>query len=254
VGGNMIIRILRTTLLLVISLITTNYSQSISFIPKSIAVNAIGSCTPPGLKFSIHPGILNDSIIVFAAGSQLQCNSHIPNGINYSGRMFFLIKNKVAGDKYDLVLKYNSDYLNNRQKITLDSTFFLVPDSSQIKLRINRNGVCIDSLSQNFYSITTGLFVENNISNIPAESKIISAFPNPFNPSTKIAYELKQSEYIKLSVYNVLGELVEVLEHKYKSPGKYQISWNANSKTSGLYFIVLATRNYYSTRKIILLK
>ena len=250
----MIIRILRITLLLVISLITTNYSQSISFIPQSIVVNAIGSCTPPGLKFSIHPGILNDSIIVFAAGSQLQCNSHLPNGNNYLGEMFFFIKNKVDGDKYDLILQYKSYNQNKPQRIAFDSTFFLVPDSSQIKLRIIRNGVCIDSLSQNFYAVTTGLYVENNISNIPAESKIISAFPNPFNPSTKIEYELKQSEYIKLSVYNVLGELVEVLEHKYKSPGKYDLIWDASSQTSGIYFIVLATRNYYSTRKIILLK
>ena len=56
-------------------------------------------------------------------------------------------------------------------------------------------------------------------------------FPNPFNPSTTISYKLKERAYVKLYVYDVKGELMEVLVNQYQEAGYYQVEFNGDGKT-----------------------
>ena len=79
-------------------------------------------------------------------------------------------------------------------------------------------------------------------------------YPNPFNPSTKIKYGLAEASFVKLSVYNILGQEVKVLVNEVKNAGFYEIDFNATSLTSGTYFYRIGTLRYTETKKMLLIK
>ncbi len=62
------------------------------------------------------------------------------------------------------------------------------------------------------------------------EYKLLQNYPNPFNPSTTIPYRLKSPAYVKIMVYNILGELVRVLVNQYQSAGYYEVDFTPNTK------------------------
>jgi hypothetical protein len=79
-------------------------------------------------------------------------------------------------------------------------------------------------------------------------------YPNPFNPSTSISFDLPISSYVKLSVYNLLGEFVAELVNSEYSAGTHSVSFNAEGLTSGIYLYRLEANDFYSMKKMILLK
>ena len=66
--------------------------------------------------------------------------------------------------------------------------------------------------------------------------KLNQNFPNPFNPSTTINYELMKSGFINLKIYNIKGQLVKTLVNKEMNTGKHSVVWNAKGFISGQYF------------------
>lgn len=78
-------------------------------------------------------------------------------------------------------------------------------------------------------------------------------FPNPFNPSTTIGYEIPVTSNVSLSVYNVFGEQVATLRSGLMGPGRYEEHWDASGVSSGVYYCRIKTRGYLSTRKMIVL-
>jgi hypothetical protein len=83
-------------------------------------------------------------------------------------------------------------------------------------------------------------------------------YPNPFNPVTKINYSLEKPGSVKLSVFNLLGQVVAVLVNEYQNAGTYNVSFDINragtNLTSGIYFYTLKTGDYSITRKMTILK
>jgi hypothetical protein len=88
----------------------------------------------------------------------------------------------------------------------------------------------------------------------PEEFNLLQNYPNPFNPSTKIRYAVPRNEFVNLTVYNALGEIVATLVNEQKTAGSYEILFDASELPGGVYFYKLATNNFTSTRKMILLK
>ena len=79
-------------------------------------------------------------------------------------------------------------------------------------------------------------------------------FPNPFNPSTQINYNVADSGFVNLRVYNILGIEVATLVNEFKPAGRYQVSFNANNLSSGVYIYNLSVNDFTNTRKMILEK
>ncbi len=101
----------------------------------------------------------------------------------------------------------------------------------------------------------TGLSDNNNSSKIPQKFVLDQNYPNPFNPITTINYELPITNYVDLSVYNLLGQKVAVLVNKYQPAGTYQMEWDASGFGSGVYFYRLQSESgYVQVRKMVLLK
>jgi hypothetical protein len=81
-----------------------------------------------------------------------------------------------------------------------------------------------------------------------------SAFPNPFNPVTRIGYVLPEEGYVSLAVYDVRGRRVEQLVTGVMPAGEHVAQWDARTNPSGIYFIRLQAGGVVANRKIILLK
>lgn len=90
--------------------------------------------------------------------------------------------------------------------------------------------------------------------NFPAETKLHNNYPNPFNPATKINFELNGLNFTKLTVYNSKGELVKTLVNGLKPAGKFSVIFNASGLNSGVYFYKLETNGKSIVNKMILLK
>jgi len=84
-------------------------------------------------------------------------------------------------------------------------------------------------------------------------------YPNPFNLATSISYTLKTEGWVNLAIYNILGQKVRTLIDQKKPIGKYSVQWDSRDEkgrvvAGGIYFYVLKTGDYVSSRKMVLLK
>jgi hypothetical protein len=81
-------------------------------------------------------------------------------------------------------------------------------------------------------------------------------YPNPFNPSTVITYSLAKDGYVRLSVFDVLGNEVAVLAARYQTAGSHSMEFDAGrfGLTSGIYFYTLKAGGFVSTKKMIMVK
>lgn len=98
----------------------------------------------------------------------------------------------------------------------------------------------------------TSVSQENSI--IPAEYFLSDNFPNPFNPTTKISYSIPKASFVNLSVYDIIGRKIATLVNEEKPLGKYEIIFNGNNLSSGIYFYSLKTNDFIKTKKFILMK
>jgi len=101
--------------------------------------------------------------------------------------------------------------------------------------------------------------VNNNETGIPTAYLLYDVYPNPFNPSTKIKFDIlsnveRQTSNVKLIIYDVLGREVARLINQELKPGSYEINWNAGDFPSGVYFYKLSAGNFSQTKKLILIK
>ncbi len=101
-------------------------------------------------------------------------------------------------------------------------------------------------------SVATG--VEDKINEIPSNYVLYQNYPNPFNPTTKIKYSIPQAAKVSIAVYDVLGIKVASLVEAEQPVGNYEIVFNGNNLSSGVYFIRMNAGNYSVTKKIMLMK
>jgi len=79
-------------------------------------------------------------------------------------------------------------------------------------------------------------------------------YPNPFNPTTTIKYELPQRSEVQITIYDLLGKQIETLASKTQEPGLHSIQWSAANVPSGMYFYQIRAGEFVQTRKMVLLK
>jgi len=90
--------------------------------------------------------------------------------------------------------------------------------------------------------------------NSPVSFELKQNYPNPFNPSTTITFTLPANEIVSLSVYNMLGEEIQILQNGFLEAGIYSYNFNAEELPSGVYIYNLSYNNKTQTKKMLLLK
>ena len=104
------------------------------------------------------------------------------------------------------------------------------------------------------------LFVNDDVVNVsseetvPAEFYLSQNYPNPFNPSTNFEFRIAKSGFVTLKIYDVLGNEISTLVNEEKSAGIYEVNFNGEGLSSGMYFYTLKAGNYSETKKMILLR
>jgi hypothetical protein len=96
--------------------------------------------------------------------------------------------------------------------------------------------------------------VIKNSGEVPKEYFLSQNYPNPFNPSTAIKFGLVKSCKVKLIIYDAIGREIQRLVESIFERGTYEIQWNAENFSSGIYFYSLQTEEFTQTKKMILLK
>jgi hypothetical protein len=78
---------------------------------------------------------------------------------------------------------------------------------------------------------------------IPGVFKLYNNYPNPFNPVTKINFDLPKKNFVNLSVYDITGRKIAELVNQLFDAGSYEVSWNGSNTASGIYFYRIITNN-----------
>ena len=89
---------------------------------------------------------------------------------------------------------------------------------------------------------------------IPAKFELSQNYPNPFNPATTIRFSLPQAGEVKLTVYNLLGQVVTTLVNGYREAGTYNVNWDASNLSTGVYIYRVEANTFSLTKKMTLLK
>lgn len=123
--------------------------------------------------------------------------------------------------------------------------FFKPNSTTEIWVTSFGNGMKMGALGPN------GVF-EDKV--LPIKFELNQNFPNPFNPSTTIIYQLPTSCHIKLNIYDLLGREIATLVNEEKPAGRYQAIFNGSNFSSGIYFYRIQAGIFVGMKKFVLLK
>jgi hypothetical protein len=90
--------------------------------------------------------------------------------------------------------------------------------------------------------------------NIPIKHRLYENYPNPFNSQTKIKFDISTKLFVRITIYEVNGRMIETLVNDTLSAGTYTAVWDAGSYASGIYFCKIEAESFVSTQKMVLIK
>ncbi len=108
----------------------------------------------------------------------------------------------------------------------------------------------------NYFGIPVSVSNDEITSN---EFQLYSNYPNPFNPSTNIKYSLPVASNVKVEIFNMLGQLINILVNQHQQAGIYNTIWygndlNGSQVSTGVYIYKITTDNFVSAKKMVLIK
>jgi hypothetical protein len=134
---------------------------------------------------------------------------------------------------------------------------WMIPDSTTNSGRVK---VVQDNASGQDYTATSGNFtidvstgIEDFIS-YADNFALFPAYPNPFNPTTTIEYSIPSDGFVKINIYNAIGEEVRTIVNEFKKAGGHKIIFDGSYLTSGIYFYRIEGINFSATNRMILMK
>ena len=141
-----------------------------------------------------------------------------------------------------------ADWIEQRQELMISLTDVYFVDEN--------NGWAVGDSGEILHTTNGGVssVEENEIDIIPTNYYLSNNYPNPFNPSTAISWQVPVGSQQTLKIYDVLGNEVTTLINEYKPAGSYEVEWNASGLPSGVYFYQLKSGRFLETRKMLLLK
>src|SRR5690606_12941027 len=139
--------------------------------------------------------------------------------------------------------RYNQNMISNGSNGTIISWY-----DNRINPSSNADIYCSRILGE---GILTNVFTENHIVD---NYKLYQNYPNPFNPSTQICFDLPKSDFVKISVFDMLGREVARLMDGNVNAGSHSVEFNAVQFPSGTYFYKLEAGDFKEMKKMILIK
>lgn len=133
-----------------------------------------------------------------------------------------------------------------------DSHVFSVLDAVYVD-QASGNEIQITDHNSAFLNIVTEVEEEPEI-RLPTEYKLGNNYPNPFNPSTNIPFELKANGNVKIVVMNLLGQEVAQIVNEFYNAGSHLVTFNARNLSTGVYFYRFEVNGFQSIKKFVLIR
>ena len=146
-------------------------------------------------------------------------------------------------DNFDLIHLYGEEWENGQW----------IPENEPLKVT-NPDGILFVYLAKEIFLYYSKPISVKNEKNISYEFNLLQNYPNPFNPVTTINYQLPETGFVTLKVYDILGREVTTLVNEEKSRGQYSINFDATAFASGIYIYQIRVNEYVSSKKMLLLK
>ena len=143
-----------------------------------------------------------------------------------------------------------SSFLINGQPANLNNVSMV---SFQLSKSLNTSMSNFDYTVQNAVVVANSVGVTSNTTDVK-EYALAQNFPNPFNPSTKIAFSLPKQGNVTLKVYNMLGKEIATLVNEVRSIGNYEINFDGANLSSGVYFYKLEAEGFSEVKRMMLIK
>ena len=242
-----------TLLLSSVLLISAGLSTSYSSITKSDNLNAVeinlhSDVDIYGVQFDLtynsnELSLVKDDIVSLVESVSVYSKVIEPG-------MARVIMFSMQGDK----IMDSSDDLSSIIDIQFQSTNNFSNGETTVSLSnlilAGINGTAVEAPSNSNYDLNVGL---------PTETSLEKNYPNPFNPSTSIPFQLKEAGYVSLKVYDMSGSLVKTLASETKDAGSYEVIWNGLNNdgqqvASGQYILQMSAPNYSNTLQMTFIK
>jgi hypothetical protein len=183
----------------------------------------------------------------FVAGETVNIQWHIV--IMHNQENWDLYFSPDGGENLEVIqLDLPSSQLNYQWTVPQIAT-----ENAQVRIVMDNIGGNYEGISGHFTIQETPTSVEVRGEN-PKTFTLPANYPNPFNPSTTIKFSLPRTGYVRLQVFNILGEVVATLVSEELNAGTYTTLWNASRMASGAYFYRLQAADFVDTKKLLLLK
>jgi hypothetical protein len=173
-------------------------------------------------------------------------------------------------DQHLLVFKsvensYELYYIKRNEMLNQNSVYFSATTADFDRDKYPEIVISMDLIENNVYRGFSRLYKKTSTLDVlgnnlkPNNYYFSEAYPNPFNPSTSIKFNLAIEEIVIIKVYDMLGKEVKTLLNKSLTSGKYQLSWDGtdmNNKrvSSGIYLINMVSGSFNKTIKTVLIK
>jgi N-acetylneuraminic acid mutarotase len=202
-----------------------------------------------------HPLIINS--ILWNNGSEIQTNgggvevyySDIEGGYAGTGNIDIdPLFRDVATDDYHLM---STDCGNNFNSPCIDAGDPTYQDSV-LHCDWGLGTITCDIGAYSIAKKVVGVSDESEI--IPTEYLLYQNYSNPFNPTTRIKYQVPHLTFVTLKIFNLIGEEISTLVNEEKSVGRYTVDFDATGLPSGIYFYRLQAGSFVETKKMILMK
>jgi len=228
----------------------------------------------------LKSGLSRDLDINFSFGTRLIADSYrsILKWVNPLAlpSLPFLLNppNSSSDQSVDLTLSWNTSVNAETYRLQLskDSMFTSIYFDDSVLTATSKQITDLDAFTKYYWRVgaknkngasnwsDVWNFKTGKITSVNSKDDVTSIFalsanyPNPFNPTTTISYSIPKTSFISLKIYDILGREIATLVDEEKQFGNYEVKFDGNNFTNGIYFYRMQVDNFSETKKFILLK
>ncbi len=178
------------------------------------------------------------------------------NPDNLTSREKRLILRPIRGTLLQLTHKFRWKNID-AWDIPPDTTDFGYEDENELNPQVEQDITLLDNEAEE--TTIEAISLKKSEKWLPSDFALWSNYPNPFNPSTTITFDIAKPSVVKLTIYNSLGQTVRALYEGTKSEGRYDIYWDGKNDQgvqvpSGMYIYRLEAGEFTQSKKMMLVK
>jgi hypothetical protein len=216
-----------------IASVTENKAQSISNLPTDVDIN----------QFEIPIDI--ESSTSGSLSIKLSKTSGLPE--DWKPVLFDTITGKEAH-------LWEGEELQIEYEVAKNSATMKQSSEKEMNIQPQLTGLFQSSLPRLKFALSPKVLTSMEDSFLVKEYSLSQNYPNPFNPSTTIQFSMKESNQVKVAVYDILGKQVALLQDGVLQQGKHKVQFDASSLSSGIYFYRMTVSGIVFTKKMLLVK